>query len=313
MTLQFMERLRIHSFLGIRFWDPVTQQSVTEGLQVTAQRLRADRSQRLGQPVPGKVTPGGAIAFFGLTPAERPDDTVPDLWDGQPADQRVVVDVVDRRSQFLPLSFVAQFPLRGVFQGQGAWLSTALLRPEPAAGAALGVQLWSAPSRLVPPGRAMVRSQLVVGETMTPAAYALLRVQLAPPLPATALDYFALADHRGTVVIPMPYPRVPEPATASTPYPSLDQQTFPLRITAQYHPNPAMLPGSTVPNLEALLTQPPANIGVFWEAGPPRTLPPQPQLSVNLQFGQPLILRTALGPETNAAQESVLRILPTSA
>jgi hypothetical protein len=313
MTLFPLVRQRTHTLLGIRFWDQVTQQPVTEGLIVTAQRLSSDRTQRLGRPVTGQATPSGAIAFFGLSPAERSRETDPQLWDAPPASELVVVDVTDGRSQFLPLSFVAQLPFRGVFRGQGDWLSTDLLRPEPLPNEALGVQLWSAPARLAPPGRAIVRAQLVVGETTAPAAYALLRVQTFPPDIDSTFDTFGMADDQGRVVLPISYPRVPEPPSAAIPYPPLEKQTFPLQITVQYRSDSFTshrLPGSPVPNLEALLTQPAANIGDRWSPGPPRSLRSRPELSVDLRFGQPLILRTALDPEANAEQESVLRILP---
>lgn len=308
-----LEQHRIHTLLGIQFWDRVTQQPWTEGLRVTAQRLNADRTQRLGRPVVGRVTTSGAIAFFGLSAAERPRDTDPDLWETPLAPEWVVVDVVDGRSQFLPLSFGVQLPFRGVFRGQGDGLSTDLLRPQPLSDAALGVQLWSAPARQIPPGRAIVRAQLVVGDTTTPAAYALLRVQASPPDADPGFDTFGMADDQGRVLLPLPYPRVPEPSSAATPYPPLEHQTFPLRITVQYRPDALTaqrLPGSRVPNLETLLTQPAATIGDRWTPGPPRSLRSRPGLPVTLRFGQPLILRTALGPGATAERESVLRILP---
>jgi hypothetical protein len=310
MRLMPLERDRTQTLLGVRFWDRLTQQALTAGLQVTAQRLNEARTQRVGKPVRGQPTPSGAIAFFGLTAPEKPAPTEADLWESPPPDQWVVVDVVDRRSQFLPLSFLARLPLRGVFRGQGDWLTTDLLRPAPAAAAALGIQLWSAPTRFGLPGRALVRAQLVVGETAEPAAYALARVRLVAPAPSEAFDYFGMADEQGQLLLMMPYPRVPEPPSAATPYPPLEQQTFNLRITVQYQPDRAALPGSAVPNLEALLTQAQADIGDRWNPGPPPSLRSRNSLNISLPFGSPLILRTALGPGANAQQESVLRILP---
>lgn len=312
MILTPLERYDTHTLLGLRFWDRLTQQCITDGLIVTAQRLSQNRSQRLGKPVRGIITPSGAIAFLGLTAAERPLQADSDLWDNPPDEQFVRVDLVDRRSQFLPMSFTARLPFRGIFCGQGDWLPTSLLRPEPPPGEALGIQLWSAPTRSLPPGRALIRAQLVVGTSDRPAAYALMRVRLpaSESEPELEFDYFAMADHQGQVALPMPYPRVPEPESASTPYPSLDQQLFALRVTVQYQEIPS-LPGRDVPDLEALLTQSPAHIGDRWTTDATPRLRSRDSLSINLQFGQPLILRTARGPGANAPQESVLRILPT--
>lgn len=310
MILIPLERDRTHTLLGIQFWDRLTQQRVTEGLRVTAQRLNSDRTRRVGKAVSGQMTPSGVIAFFGITSAEKPAITEPDLWDSPPPNQWVVVDLVDRQSQFLPLSFLARLPFRGIFRGEGDWLTTALLRPQPTANQALGIQLWSAPTRLLPPGPALIRAQLVVGETEAPASYALMRVQLDSPALDTTFDYFGLADEGGQIVIPMPYPRIPEPTSADIPYPPLEKQTFALQITVQYRSGLGHLPRSSVPNLESILTQPPANIGDHWNNSLPRSLQSLASLSATLQFGLPLTLRTSLGPEVNAAQESVLRILP---
>ncbi|HEY9818625.1 MAG TPA: hypothetical protein V6D20_22870 [Candidatus Obscuribacterales bacterium] len=310
MMLIPLERYDTHTLLGVRFWDRLTQRCITDGLIVTAQRLSQNRSQRLGKPVRGILTPSGAIAFLGLTAAERPLHADSDLWGNPPDEQFVRVDLVDRRSQFLPMSFIARLPFRGVFCGQGDWLRTSLLRPEPPPGEALGIQLWSAPTRSLPPGRALIRGQMVVGTSDRPAAYALVRVRLPASEPESEFDYFAMADHQGKVAIPMPYPRVPEPESASTPYSSLDQQRFALRVTVQYQDIP-ILPGYNVPDLETLLTQSPSPIGDRWTTGATPRLRSRDSLSVTLQFGQPLTLRTARGPGGNAPQESVLRLLPT--
>jgi hypothetical protein len=306
-----LERQQTRTLLGVRFWDRLTQDIVAEGLQVTAQRLSADRTQRLGKPVTGRMTPSGAIAFFGLTDSETPAAGTPELWDTLPPEQLVVIDMVDRRSRYLPVSLVARSPWRGVFKGQGEWLSTPLWQPDLDPDQGLGIQLWSSPMRPVPPGQAMIRAQLVLGEGSTPAAYALVRVQSADSPPDATFDHYGLADAQGIVALPVPYPAVPEPATAETPYPPLSQQAFPLAITVRYHPSPARLPGSPVPDLEALLTQPAAAIGAVWTTDDPPALQSQATLTRQLRFGEPLILRTAQGPGPDAEPESVLRIVQT--
>lgn len=310
MTLVALERYQTRTLLGIRFWDRLTNQVVTDGLQVFAQRLTGDRLRRLGKPIVGRALPNGVIAFFGLTAAELPAAGTPELWDNVPPSQLVAVDLVDRLGQFLPMSFVAQLPLRGAFRGVGNWLGTPLLRPESLDDEALGVQLWSAPRRSPRAGFAMIRAQCVVGTGNTPAAYALVRVRLNPPASGT-FEYFGMADDQGNLALPMPYPPVPPPADADDfTYPALEQQLFPLRISVYYRANPALLPNSEVPNLETLLTQPLANIGRRWSNADPPILQSRTHLNVDLQFDQPLILRTALGQGANAERESVLRLLP---
>lgn len=306
MRLVPLERSTTQTLLGIRFWDRITDQVIAEGLQVKAQRLSSDRTQRLGKAIMGRMTPSGAIAFFGLAAGEIPAYPEQLLWETVPPEHLVVIDLVDRLDRFLPLSFVARLPFRGVFRGQGEWLSTSLLRPEVAAGEASGVQLWSAPSRPVPPGQAVLRAQIVVGdgENAVPAANALVRVQQPPPASA-GFDYYGLTDSRGTLLLPMPYPAVPDPLTPETPYPPLDRQTFALNITIRYTPLQTTLPGSDFPNLESLLNQPLADIAIHRTAD--STLQFESNLSVTLQFGRSLILGTALNPGA-AEVESVLRI-----
>ncbi len=310
MRLIPLEHITTQTLLGIRFWDRLTDHLIGEGLQVKAQRLSSDRNQRLGKAIMGRITPSSAIAFFGLATGEIPGNTEQLLWETVPPEQLIVIDMVDQLGRFLPLSFVARLPFRGVFRGQGDWLSTSLLRPEVGVDEeASGVQLWSAPSRPVPPGQAVLRAQIVVGdgENALPAANALVRVQQSPPVPAE-FDYYGLTDSRGILLLPMPYPAVPDPLTPETPYPPLDRQTFALNITIQYSLLQTTLPGSDFPNLESLLNQPLANIAIHRNAD--STLQFESNLSVNLQFERSLILGTALSPGA-AEVESVLRIQPT--
>ncbi|PZV06024.1 MAG: hypothetical protein DCF32_10395 [Leptolyngbya sp.] len=308
MQLLPMERVTTHTLLGIRFWDRLTGQVVTDGLEVKAQRLKA-RSQRLGKPVLGRSTPSGTIAFFGLAPSERPIDADQLLWEPEPSKEDVVIDLVDRSGRFLPTSFVAQAPFKGIFRGQGDWLAsnTSLFRPEAIAEEAVGVQLWSAPTRPIPPGMAVIRAQIVIGAgaDAPPAVNALVQVR-ATASPADGFDYYGLTDDRGILLLPIPYPPIPDPSTPETPYPPLGQQTFPLTLTIYHAPGLAQLPGSGRPDLEMLLNQPPVDI-VIHRTGD--ELEFRPSLTVNLRFGRPLILGTALSSSSTEV-ESVLRIQP---
>ncbi|HMR66534.1 MAG TPA: hypothetical protein PKE64_21175 [Anaerolineae bacterium] len=313
IVLQPLERLAIQTLLGIRFWDRVQRQPVSEGLRVTAQRLSADRSQRLGRLVSGRPTPSGVIAFFGLAPEERvADDPAQQIWATVPAERLVAIDLTDRLDRFLPLSFVARLPLRGPFTGIGDWLTTPLLRPLPAEpGELFGVDLWSAATRPAPADRAVIRARLVSGDSATPppAAFALVAVNqvLAGPPPEAPYHHFGLADANGSLLLPLPYPPVPEPDDGD--YPSLEQQVFNLEITVHYGPT-TTLPGSAVPNLETILNQPAVAIGSHWDSSDPPVLQTGPTLTASLQFGRPLILRTALGSPEAEEKEAVLRIQP---
>jgi len=301
MRLLPMERITTHTLLGIRFWDRLTNQVIADGLQVKAQRLSADRSQRLGKPVFGRATPSGTIAFFGLTSGERPIDPDQSPWEPGIPKEDVVIDLVDRSNRFLPMSFVVQVPFKGVFRGQGDGF-----HPEAIAEEALGVQLWSAPTRPIPPGMAVIRTQIVIGDGVDapPAVNALAQVRAAAS-PAAGFDYYGLTDDRGVVLLLIPYPPIPDPSTPDTPYPPLVQQTFPLTLTVYHASNLAQLPGSDRLDLEAVLNQPPVDIAIHrTEAG---GLTFGDELPITLQFGRPLIFGTALNAE-GTEMESVLRI-----
>lgn len=304
MKLIPLERNTTQTLLGIRFWDRVTNRVIDDGLQVTAQRLSDDRTQRLGKIVVGKPTPSGVIAFFGLASEETPASSDPQLWDSEPAKQLVSIDLVDRLSRFLPVSFVAQLPFRGVFCGQEDWPKPPRLNPEGSPIQSIGVQLWSSPTRPVPPGQAVIRAQVVVGGGVNapPAAYALVRVQRS--LLEDGFDHYGMTDERGTLLLPMPYPAIPDPPIGD-PYPSLDRQIFPLSVTIQYEANPSVLPSSDVPSLENLLTQSSSNIAIH--RVDESTLEFRNNLPVALRFGRSLILGTAVSPGS-AEVESVLRI-----
>lgn len=312
MKLIPMERIASQTLLGIRFWDRLLEQSVTDGLYVRAQRLSDDRPQRLGHVVIGQATPGGVIAFHGLHPAERaPADPDQQMWANPPSQRLIVVDVIDRRRRYLPLSFIVRIPLnaRGAFKGQGDWLGVPLLYPPVPDSEAPGVYLWNAPSRPALDSRAEIYAQIVTGTGVKPAAapYALVEVAEVVNDASEPLRYAGIADENGILRLPLPYPPIAEPEGDH--YPPLQEQSFALNITVHYQAShQAKLPGSDAPNLETLLTQPQAQIGTHWNTAAPPVLQTSLTLEQSLRFGQPLILRTALG--SNDETESFLRILP---
>lgn len=311
MNLVQMERVATQTLLGVRFWDRLNLRPVSDGLRVTAQRLSADGLERIGRLVMGRTTPSGVIAFFGLSAAERvADDRSQQIWEVVPAARLVAVDFVDTLGRYLPMSFIAQLPFQGAFRGIGGWLATPLLRPEPVPGGEMGVQLWPAPAGPLPAGRAVVRAQLVAGldSEAPPAAHALVEaVQLIDGAPSASFNHFGITDANGTLMLPLPYPPVPDPLNGE--YPPLEAQDFQLSITVRYNSaSQQTLPGSVVPNLETILTQPVANIVTHWSDDDPQAPQTATALTQNLRFGRPLVLRTAFGAIDGEQTESVLRI-----
>lgn len=281
MKLKPMERVTTQTLLGIQFWDPAINRPVSEGLRVRAQRLSDDQSLRLGQAVVGRATPSGVIAFFGLASEERADDDPKQqIWENVP----VVIDLEDRQRRYLPMSFVEKMPYKGAIQKE----------------------LWSAPSRPVFSALAVIRAQIVIGKGKTPppAAYALVEAKPSIQVLKSSKSYSGMTDKQGTLLLTFPYPPVPQPG-GSFKYPSLGKQTFKLTITVKYDKNhKKALAGSDVPNLEEILKQETATIITHLK----HKKLDNSIIMRDLQFGQPLILRTKV---TNATDDAFLRIQPT--
>lgn len=325
-----MERLSTQTLLGVRFWDAATNQVVVDGLRVTAQRLSDDRTQRLGRPVSGRVTPAGVVAFAGLRQTETPPTSADDdelLWQTIAASRFVVVEVDDIQQRFLPMAFVVQIPHRGAFVGRGAWQATPLLRPIPAEGDEPGVMLWSTPARSVSSAMALILADIVVGVADRPPSAAYALVHVSDPADDN-YHHYGLTDQNGKLNLPLPYPAIPDPPNGAAPgggrrgggrrgggspvandrYPALDAQEFPLAITIAYASDQQQpVAGQGVPDMETLLQQSPAQIGAWVTTGP-RVLQTTATLSASLRYGRPLILRTRVGAADATVTESFLRI-----
>jgi hypothetical protein len=305
VAVRVLERVATQTLLGIRFWDPITNAQVMNGLSVKGQMLSQDRTRRVGRAVRGVRTRSGVYAIFGLHPDEY---AAPDalLWETVPASRRVVVDVEDPLNRYQPVSFEVSIPFRGPFRGEGAWLGHALLLPEPVAGQAQGVYLWPAAARSVPPGLTALYANLVVGnaDRPPPAAHAVVQVLRPGPTGNLVSHAYGLADAHGRVTLLMPYPTVPDPPI-DTPYPPLGDQTFALTARVFYQPsamNP--LPGSAHPNLESVLQQALAQVGLTRTD----TLTLGNELAITLPFGAPLVLRTQTSDPKRP--EPYLRVQP---
>ncbi|MEM6353986.1 MAG: hypothetical protein AAF766_24855 [Cyanobacteria bacterium P01_D01_bin.14] len=340
-SLRPLERISTQTLLGIRFWDRLIEQPIAQGLQVMAQRVDGPTpTRRLGKPVLGRITPSGTVAFFGLSALERlpaGSETL-DLSTLEP--QYAAIDLVDLRGRYLPMSFVVQIPWPGPFLGElqpeddasssaaaeedaaedkKSWLTTPLLRPdftkkEPLTDSdekerSPGVYLWSAPTRIVPPGTTTIRAQLVLGagDDPPPAAHALVEVVQSGDSMPPDFNYFGLADERGSLLLPLPYP----PINNDFKLPPLATQTFNLTLRVYYDPaRQQTLPGSAVPRLTTLLGQDQAasatSIGTHFDGAGLQTAD---SLAVALPFDQPLVLRTGLGSLETKTQESVLRLV----
>lgn len=261
-----VEHVTRTALLGVRFWDRVTGRPVADGLQVV-------------EPVSGTIAsvgPSGVFAFHDLPGFAGSSYGAGDeaFWASPPEHGDVRFSVTDATGQFVPFSFDAGIPARGLF-AEDCGLPAS---PPDVIGA---LPLFSTASRSIAGGIARVTADLRDASTGTAAAHAVLEVA-APSMPTQR----GVADAAGRVTVLFAYPE-PAPDPGGSPPPgsrALAAQTWPLELTARY------APGATAaydpPDLCAVLTQPAATL--LGHASPPDPLGPQ-----TLTFGRELALRTS--------------------
>jgi hypothetical protein len=283
-TLEPLEKVSHYTPLGIRFWDLAGYSAVVDGLEVTARPLL-----RRGPLRHAFQTLSGVYAFHALPGMRSLEVSDPNLPAGErlletspPTASRFVIEVRDRLGRFLTHTFQVDVPFRGIYPTQ--------IPVSPPEDALPGFILFSQPSRMTLSDMAVVRAQIVErvgGSQLQPASFAVLEVQVSagPVWPG-------IADKNGSVVVHFPYPPFDAPLSQLSPPvipPESRAQSWDLTVQVRYRADAQVKADTfaTLPDLGAILTQPQAQI---WstQAGPA-----QSTLSVRLEFGQPLMLKTA--------------------
>ena len=266
------ERLTRTALLGVRFWDRVTGRPVADGLELV----------ETTSGIAATYGPHGVFAFHDL-PGFRDaaygagDDT---FWESPPSRGGFTFRVRDRARRFLPYTFDADVPERGLFAEDCG------LTPSPPD--VVGVMpLFSAPTRAVAGGMARVTADLWDVAADGPAAHAVLEVS------AGGQAYRGVADAQGRVAVLFAYPEPPLHASSPPPPPgsrALSHQSWPLTCSVRYAPAATSPPtpglaGDEAPDLCAVLTQ--ANATLLASDSPVTPLGTQ-----LLAFGAELPLRT---------------------
>jgi hypothetical protein len=275
------DRVSLTYPLGLRFLDVATKAFVPAdmaieplrreslGLQAEAWPLGAPRQKRTGI-----VTPSGAVAFHGLAGLrdfERSEED--DIWNSQPPARDFQVEVRDKMGRFLPCTFVVSAPQRGfaLFSEDGSppWIE---------AGA---VPLFSAASRSLPTGLAVVRAELHDNATGDPAAWALMEASYFSA--GSRHTARGLADEKGRVLLMFFYPEGQRRAFNSSPpggARGLSQQEWTLDFDFYYEPAE---PPEKAADYGRRFAQPPATA---WCGSSPVTL----LQDETVRFGQELDL-----------------------
>ncbi|MBU8896465.1 hypothetical protein KRR26_12660 [Corallococcus sp. M34] len=272
--------------LGVRFRDELMGTLVGDGLDVSAYpegqphlRRRASVS-RSGVHVLSDL-PG--LRSFEIGGAEMGDAA---WWAQLPPRQPFTVEVEDSLGRFLPCSFRAELPFRGLFELDEA--------PPPGSPPTLArppsVPLFSAPARVTGTPLAVLRAELWDTHARAPAAWA--RVEVTPEGGPVARG---VTDAQGRLALFFQYPApVDLPpgsfADASTlpSGPPLLEQSWALAVRIHYarrSPVPAR------PDLRVTLSQP--SSWVWPDAGTSLEL-----LEPTLRYGQELVLKTQGAPRS---------------
>jgi hypothetical protein len=279
MAHRVVETVTRFTPLGVRFWDAGAQRPVREGLRVTAWPKGAAGAAG----TTAFRTASGVYAFLGL-PGLRDVEwgAAPTSGPGvRPIQQRYLVAVEDAADRFVPTAFEIALPRekRGVFPP--AFNGGGFDEPVP------GFHLFSAPSRTVPPGLAVVRAQLEDARTGGPAAHAVLEVEV------DGETWHGLADASGAVAALFPVPPFHHTLTGEFPEGRvpLHTHTWPLTVRVRYAPAAvAHAPEAGVPLLKSLFDQPAGRLHAVAPGG--GAPPAAPTLAATLVYGREAVLRT---------------------
>lgn len=273
VNVRILETDSHHTPLGIRFWDPIYNTPVREGLQVTLEPTRPRVT-----PIVGKLTPSGVYAFHHVPGLVNYEATGSQIT-SPPVQQNYVVRIVDLRRRYSDTAFALDLPL----DDPGALFGRPVTSP--ATDYVPGVLLYSSATRRAPPAVAVIRGSLRQLANSRAAQYALIVIT-----DADGRRWSALADAQGQFAALFPYPAPATRSSGSPPRVSvspLPQQTWAVSLEVFHTPElPQLHVG--LPDYRDILTQPP--VGVAQILGSPATL--LSAWSGTLQYGVELVARS---------------------
>lgn len=268
--------------LGLRFWDMATNVWVGSGLIV-----RARRRDRSDVSATATVSSAGVYGFARLPGLGfvQSFGTGDDAYWASVNALAWTVDVRDPQGRYLPITFDAFAPSRGLFSGLCP-ASPPIASPPAASPPGLppaGVPLFPASARPVPAGMGVLRFELLGAGVDLPAAWALLRVTL----PGGAI-ISTLADARGCALVLFPWPAPERTLPGSPPVSPLAgsaqplwEQSWTLGVSVAWSP----------PGPPESAPQPPAGVDLCAALAQAnaalRTLtsPPLPLTTVDVRYG----------------------------
>lgn len=292
-AFQLLERQTRVAPLGLRFHDAATGASVAGGLEVTV--YSAANPTRRVRAFPNRTGTFVLQHAPGLRREIEHGEGDTDYWVSLPPRKTFVVEVLDAERRFQPFTFEVKLPARGIY----AWELTAPPLSPPSLEDQ-SVPLYSAPTRALASGMAVIRMELWDALADAPAAWAFVEASMsAPPLVVRGF-----ADEKGRLALIFPYPEPPPLTQGSPPQSppqgvgqSFTQQSWTIHLAARYVSRTAQ----ALPDLRDTLTQASADL---W-ADSERT---QPLTEIALRYGRELVV--ASYDATNGKALSKLLITP---
>lgn len=273
--LRIIERITFTAPLGLRFWDIRLDAPVGPGLNVVASP--ESNTQRQTAAV---ANTSGTYVFHHLPGLRALEAGSGDAayWSGLTDARSFLIQVDDPFGRFLPFSFVAEAPHRGIY----AFACDSPLSSPPDALAS--VPAYSTATRAPAPGMAVLRAELQDTLTRAPAAWAVVEARIGTLPPVRAI-----ADAAGRVALVFAYPEpvgFPTGSPLRGSGPALINQTWTVQLSAAYTPAASV---SDAPNLCVTLAQDPAHL---WGDAAQT----EPLTHVTLQFGRELVIRSGMLP-----------------
>lgn len=264
-TPRVLESITHVTPLAVRFWDEVTQGTISDGLRVVA--YSSQQPDRPLRPIENRHHTFVWSDLPGLREQESGTGDQ-DYWAAPPPTRTFTIEVQDDAARFLPFSFEVAAPFRDVITWQCLTAAGPFTHP---AGT---VPLFTSPARSTPAVMAVIRLEVHRDQfdaqlkAYPPAAWAMIEAYHGADFVARAL-----ADEQGRVTLVFPYPDLP---AGDLGHPFV-KHTWTINLRAYYHPT---TPKATVPKLCPVLSQ---GATKLWS----NLLPVTQLTQVALPFGQP--------------------------
>jgi len=278
MAHRVIEAISNVTTLGIRFWDPVQDMQIQDGLLVTVRPA----SQRRSAPfVTASTTASGFFAFHRLPGLVDFESGAVPITGSPLLSRRFRLEIADTRRRYLDTCFELEVPLgyRGLFPPTGG---------SPSSGAP-GFLLFSSSTRQRPSWLGAVRGELAEAATGLPAAHAL--VAMTDP---SGRVWRGVAGADGSFIVFLPFPEIEASIGGSPPSPGnslMTDRSWPVQLEVFYQPSmQQQLQGTLIPGYQSILSQSPA-VDV-WSQAPDDGGTPQPSWLGDLQFGREVVART---------------------